>query len=258
MFGKGSVSDFMILQKGALSFVCRIRSLLDGTEIELIDIKEGEKPKMISFNFLKNKLINYNIKSKSYSVVYYLTREEILESLRSSDMDFQMMCQLKDKDEQEIYENNLYLCSVCKTEYHNKFECNRLHYVPLKRTIILKHLFKIDKIKQKREKAFKRSKITLSPAKTWNDLKQEQKRYIEFNFDDEHYREIENLYNFYSKLEGGNLANSAVGETKTYKSEFANSTKTNFKPVIDDKALVRLEEMLENKANKSVFDFWDF
>lgn len=90
-------------------------------EVESINIKEDEKPKIVNFNFIKNKTMNYNIKSKSYSVLYYLSREEMMESLRNSEMDFQLFCQLKDRDECDLDENNLYPCSVCKTEYHNKF-----------------------------------------------------------------------------------------------------------------------------------------
>lgn len=41
----------------------------------------------------------------------------------------------------------------------------------------------------------------------WKSLKEEQKRFIQLNYDDEHYKEIENLVNFYSKFEK-NLDNS--------------------------------------------------
>lgn len=65
-------------------------------------------------------------------------------------MDFQLFCMMKDKDDYTLDESNLYECPNCKGEFHNKFDCNRLHFIPLKQNIVMKHLSKVNKSKQKR------------------------------------------------------------------------------------------------------------
>ena len=42
--------------------------------MEVVKVKEKEKPIIISLDFLKNKLPTYNIKSNSYSVIFSLTK----------------------------------------------------------------------------------------------------------------------------------------------------------------------------------------
>ena len=74
IFKRGSVCDFVILKKGTVAFTCRINSDLNHKIIENLDVSEKTKPKILSLDFIKNKTLNYNIKSLSYSVFYYLSR----------------------------------------------------------------------------------------------------------------------------------------------------------------------------------------
>ena len=109
---------------------------------------DDSKPRIFSLDFIKNHSCNYNVKSLSYSVLYCLSREEFMNSLKSSEMDFQLFCVLRDRDEYLLDENNLYECEVCDKEYHNKFQCPRLHYLPLKQNLIFKSLNADKKKKQ--------------------------------------------------------------------------------------------------------------
>ena len=74
IYKKGSVLDFVILQKGTVTFNCKINSDLDGKMIEKLEVSDKMKPKIISLHFIKNKQISYNMKSVTYSVLYYLNR----------------------------------------------------------------------------------------------------------------------------------------------------------------------------------------
>jgi hypothetical protein len=51
-----------------------------------------------------------------------------------------------------IDENNLYPCPYCNKQFHNKFICSRLHYIPLKQNVITKYLSKINVKNQERIK----------------------------------------------------------------------------------------------------------
>ena len=44
-----------------------------------------------------------------------------MESLKECEMDFDLFCVMKDKDDFIIGENQLYKCTVCVNEFHNKF-----------------------------------------------------------------------------------------------------------------------------------------
>ena len=62
-------------------------------------MKENEKPKILSLDFIKRKIINYEVKSLFYSVIYFLDYENFMISLKECDMDFDLFCQMKDKDD---------------------------------------------------------------------------------------------------------------------------------------------------------------
>ncbi len=97
---KGEVADFTILQRGTVGLVCkRNKSLLNGTAIETFSVNENEKPKILSLDFIKRKIINYEVKSLFYSVIYYLDYDNFMMSLKECDMDFDLFCQMKDKDD---------------------------------------------------------------------------------------------------------------------------------------------------------------
>ncbi len=62
--------------------------------------------------------------------------------LRNNDLSFQTICMIKDKDENIFKRYGLKDCQLCIGEKHTKFECNRLHFMPLVGQIILKYLHK--------------------------------------------------------------------------------------------------------------------
>ena len=86
---------------GKLCFSCKVNraNSLDGKIMEILSVGDKENPKMISLDFIKNRQLNYDIRSEHYSILYTLSLENFKESLRSSDMDYQLYCLLRDRDE---------------------------------------------------------------------------------------------------------------------------------------------------------------
>lgn len=57
---------------------------------------------MISLNFIRNKILEYNITSNSYSVLFYLSRDDFMQCLRSNQFSFETICMIKDRDDNII------------------------------------------------------------------------------------------------------------------------------------------------------------
>ena len=53
---------------------------------------------MISLNFIRNKILEYNITSNSYSVLFYLSRDDFMKCLRSNQFSFETICMIRDRD----------------------------------------------------------------------------------------------------------------------------------------------------------------
>ena len=139
---------------------------------------------MISLDFIKNKSLNYDIKSEGYSVLYTLSLDNFKDSLKSSEMDYQLYCLLRDRDQCILDEENIYPCSICKNKYHNKFECSRLHYFPLKQMVVFRHLNKVNKHKMERSK-FIRPKIILSTLENYKRVLGDHLKYLNENLTEE-------------------------------------------------------------------------
>lgn len=94
----------------------------------------------------------YTIKSLSYSVLYWLSNEDMTALLRQNNIDYEHFCLQRDKHHISIDSFELYQCQNCVGEFHNKFNCPRLHYIPIRSTIILRYLKKLKNNKQVRDK----------------------------------------------------------------------------------------------------------
>ena len=175
---KGTVCEFFILQQGIVAFSCKNgpNSKLNGKKIQFIKVSKKQKPKVLSLDFIKNKEINFDIRSVNYSIVYFLEMGKFLESLRSCSMDYQLYCMLRDKNDNILDENNLYHCSICKTSYHNKFQCSRLHYRPLKEVVILKHIGKMKRSRNDRREN-QREKNCINSFLYYELVKHDQARF---------------------------------------------------------------------------------
>lgn len=61
--------------------------------------------------------------------------------LRESDMDFEMYSYLRDKNKNILNEFEIFPCEFCPQK-HTKFECPKLHFIPITQHVIFKNLHK--------------------------------------------------------------------------------------------------------------------
>ena len=57
--------------------------------------------KLLSLNFIYNKILNYDIKCEDYSVIYQMNRDGFRELIESNSYNYQYYCMLKDQDKYE-------------------------------------------------------------------------------------------------------------------------------------------------------------
>ena len=160
LYKKGTHPDFLILQKGQLDMACKCsggKTALSGKVVESLEVKDGQKPKLLGLDFIKNKTLTHDIRSKNYSIVYTLELERFKEALRASEMDYQLLCMLRDRYEYLLDENNVHACSLCPRKLHSKFQCPRLHYCPIKQMVIYRYLDQTNKLKNSRQE-YRRTK----------------------------------------------------------------------------------------------------
>ena len=82
----------MILQSGEVGYSARVKgsSKLNGIVLEHVSSNIEKQSKLICVDILSNKPLNYDIKSLSYSVIYYMDKETFEKVLRSCHEDFEV------------------------------------------------------------------------------------------------------------------------------------------------------------------------
>ena len=80
---KNAPSKILILKQGSVAFCSKWRdSNYNNTAINTIKVKEGEKPLLLSLEFINpSKVKHYELSSKSYSVLYMM-EDETLETIQ--------------------------------------------------------------------------------------------------------------------------------------------------------------------------------
>ena len=141
---KGDFAEFMILQKGKVNFCCNTNknNSLNNKVVVKIIVGENEKAKLLSLDFIKNRILKYDIVSNDYSILYTLSEENIKEALKSSKVDYELFCLIKDREEYVMDELNIYPYELCKDKFHNKFDCPKIHFYPLRQMVIYKNIMK--------------------------------------------------------------------------------------------------------------------
>lgn len=115
--------------------------------------------KLVSLDFLKPRLLNYSIKSISYSILYSINKENIVKHLKQTKTDYQLFCALRDRSIYFLRDYELYKCPCCLTEYHNKFECPKLHYIPFPVQVIAKYRQSLKVCKQNNRISLNRNRL---------------------------------------------------------------------------------------------------
>ncbi|KAL4508282.1 hypothetical protein ABPG72_003586 [Tetrahymena utriculariae] len=127
----------------------------DNSQISVLQsLKAGECFGSYSFFTAENRTCY--ARSRGFSNVLKINREDFIEVLKSHSQDYEMFCHIKDKlffakEFGLIYD----YCFKCEGNKHLIYQCPKLHYCPDKKQLI----FKEQQAEQKRDTKFERSKI---------------------------------------------------------------------------------------------------
>lgn len=135
-----SPSSILILERGELAYLSSKDSFnLANKVINFVVRKEGDKPLLLNLDFLTLRKSAYTIKSKDYSVIHKLSFDSFIESMNCVPKDYEYYCFLRDQSKHKIDEYETIKCESCNSK-HTLIDCPRHHFMPLKETVILKHL----------------------------------------------------------------------------------------------------------------------
>lgn len=96
---KGEMIKFMVLQTGEISYCLKKKgSTIDGKCVHTIKIIPHKHPaRLLSLDFLKGKHLLYNIKSISYCVIFFFENEDLLNTIKQNNYDFEHFCMIRDR-----------------------------------------------------------------------------------------------------------------------------------------------------------------
>jgi hypothetical protein len=90
--------NLIILRKGQIGYVCKRNGCGFNDEIvDLISVGRDETPFLTSLDFISKQRPLYEIKSLQFSVLFTLQYSRFIEIFRTSDMDYELFCFLRDK-----------------------------------------------------------------------------------------------------------------------------------------------------------------
>lgn len=124
-----------------MGYCCRkLGSVYNGHVIDYISVQKGGAPFLLGLEFITHRRPSYEIKSLEYSIIYGLTYERLIQSLRKSRGDYEYLCFLRDKSKHVVDEFEISHCKNCNTK-HTRFLCPKLHFVPIKQQCINRALY---------------------------------------------------------------------------------------------------------------------
>ena len=143
ILGFNKVPNIVIVQGGEISLNAHRNGYkLHGKPMQSVKLEQSEY-KLLSFNFLLNKLMGYDIKCQDYCIVYEIAKEKFEEIIFHSSYNYQYYCIRRDRDNYNPNDFGTINCDLCgEKEKHTIFECPQIHFVPIKQHTINKHLAK--------------------------------------------------------------------------------------------------------------------
>lgn len=148
--------EVIIIRKGEVGFtywkpLCK----LNGTVIQKIEISCTKKAYLLTTDILSRiSNLNYDIKALKYTYGMVLPFEEFMSIIKNSKIDYNFYISLLDKHSCQNNQYDYIKCEHCTTSknqlFHSYFQCPKLHYIPFKSEVIVRHLYKDKKHKQAR------------------------------------------------------------------------------------------------------------
>jgi hypothetical protein len=139
--------NLKILKEGTIGYSLKKNGCnYNGKTIDKVHVEVGGNPFLIGLNFITFKKPNYEVKSLVYSINYSLSYDRLIASMQKSRGDYEYFCFLRDKNKNMPDEFEILPCASCKTN-HTKFDCPKLHFIPITQHVVNKYLrnCKIDK-----------------------------------------------------------------------------------------------------------------
>ena len=105
----------------------------------------------------------YTLKSMSYSILYYINNEDLITQLQQTNLDYEHFCSQRDKHHISLDSFELYECEHCVGEFHSKFNCPRLHFIPIKQHVVYRYLKGLKSDRQTRQDHERNPDKNMSP-----------------------------------------------------------------------------------------------
>ena len=96
---KGEPMKLLILQKGEVGLCARFHQTNFSVTTDRIGIKDKSQPKMLSLGFIKSMNVVCDIKSLTYSILFFLSNEDLMEILKQSKIDYEHFCLMRDRED---------------------------------------------------------------------------------------------------------------------------------------------------------------
>ena len=116
-------------------------SEMNGTIVQSITL-DGTTMKgaLVTTNILsRDSQLTYDVVSITYSYGMQMNLETFLDILKDSNLDYYYYRSVLDRHEKESNPYDYAECEYCPKEYHTKFDCVRLHYIPIRSERFLRH-----------------------------------------------------------------------------------------------------------------------
>ena len=131
--------NLLILREGVIGYTTKRRNcFFNDMVIDEVAVLERQRPFILGLEFLTLRRPNYEIKSLEYSMIYFLSYDGLISTIKESPMDYLHFCFIRDKNKCVLDEFEVLLCEFCKNKKHTKFTCPRLHYTPIHQLVIFK------------------------------------------------------------------------------------------------------------------------
>ena len=131
--------NLLILRDGKVGYSTKRRNCAYNEMVmDQVQVGDEDRPFLLGLEFLTRCRPSFEIKSLVYSVIYWLDYEQLITTLKESTMDYMHFCFVRDKQRSELDEFEVVPCEFCPGKKHTKFNCPKLHFVPLTQHVIHK------------------------------------------------------------------------------------------------------------------------
>ena len=177
IFNQDRSSNMLILRQGKVGFATKLAgSDHNETIVNEVKVKEEGQPRLLSFDYIFHRIINYEIKSLGYSFLSQIDYSVFKEIIKERKYDYEHYCQILDKCQNILDFYEFIECDVCKTK-HSKMRCPKLHYIPIRQHVINKFILSDKTSSNKRRKGVRCLKQRFNVLRAFHELDMDNDNY---------------------------------------------------------------------------------